>query len=94
MTDAALLSELHVYLRRLVDILRLDENCQWTRKFEGNLADCENLLEKSASRDEMVDLASSVTFAMVGAGSFEDYGPDIYDPSTGRYTQRPGTEDW
>lgn len=80
-------------LKTLVEILRLDPSCQWTTKFENDLAKASGLLNK-CDEDDLHSLSASVRYVFRGMGSFNDYSPAIYNPATGKYDPIPGADDF
>lgn len=94
MNYVEVLKELKDSLRRLVEILRLDRRCQWTSKFENDLLWCDELLNKTPSKEEVYNLSSSIRSVFQGMGSFNDYGPAKYNPATRKCEPIPGTEDF
>lgn len=80
-------------LKRLIEILRLDPHCQWTTKFENDLARA-SALQGGYGEDDLQSLSGSVRHVYKGMGSFNDYAPAQYDPSTGKYNPIPGTDDF
>jgi hypothetical protein len=94
MNNIDTLKQLRDSLLRLLEILRLDKNCHWTSKFENDLMRCEELLNTSPSKEDIYSLSSSIRSVFQGIGSFNDYAPGIYNPSTRRYEPIPGTEDF
>jgi hypothetical protein len=79
-------------LADLVEILRLDPQSQWLRKFESDMERCGNLSSGQYSSDDIVVLSKSVTDVYRGTGSFNDYAPGTFDASSGRYSALPGAE--
>lgn len=73
-------------LRQLVDILRRDELCDWTKHFANCLAHAEHLLANGFTHEELNDLSSSITGVYGGSGSFNDY------PGNPTATGMPGRE--
>jgi hypothetical protein len=94
MNNIEILKQLRESLQRLVEILSLDINCQWTTKFKNDLMWCEELLNTTPSKEDIYSLSSSIRSVFQGFGSFNDYAPGIYNPSTRRYESIPGTEDF
>jgi hypothetical protein len=78
-------------LSRLVEVLRLDPDCQWRGHFEQCLQTAKGFLESSFTPDDLSNLSSSVMHVYGGMGSFSDYAPTSYDAQTGRRTPIPGT---
>ena len=87
---ASLIESLH----RLVSILRLDASCQWRGHFESQLARAKRLFADGSEQEHLSELSSSICFVYGGMGSFNDYSPGFYDPTTKRYAPIPGTEDF
>lgn len=79
-------------LRQLVAVLRLDPGCQWRAHFESSLEEASQLLEKGFSQDDLSRFSTSVVYVFAGAGSFNDYALEAYDPVTGRCKQISGTD--
>lgn len=92
MNDTKTMEELCKSLNILVGILRLDDGCKWTNKFEADLEYCKRLLLGEHSKEDLYKLANSITYVFQGMGSFNDYTPSKYDKSTGRYVRIKGTE--
>jgi len=88
------LNKLKNALAKFVAILELDPNCQWTKGFKSDLSRCEELIQNGYTADDLRSLSSSITYVFKGMGSFNDYGPGIYHPETGRYSPIPGTENF
>lgn len=88
----AQLKTLAEQLSRLVEVLRLDPDCQWRGHFEQCLQTVRDLLESSFTQDDLSNLSSSVMHVYGGMGSFSDYAPTSYDAQSGRCTAIPGTE--
>ena len=91
----------HTQLSRLVDALRdlvgtleQDDSCQWTPHFRRCLAHAEELLSTGFTQEQLAELSTSVTHCYGGMGSFSDYAPGRFEPSTGRYAGIPGTENF
>jgi hypothetical protein len=68
-------------LRQLVDILRREELCDWTKHFANSLAHAEHLLANGFTQEELNDLSSSIMGVYGGSGSFNDYPGN--PPATG-----------
>ena len=94
MTTDELLMKLAHSLSRLVSILSLDQQCSWTSKFDSDLERCQRLMREGHSVTDLTSLSASVTQVFQGMGSFNDYAPGIYDPSSGQYSAIFGTEDF
>lgn len=86
------IQQLHGALSELITILKKDPTCQWTKKFEVDLYECEKFLLKNEFEVDFTALSKSITEVFQGMGSFNDYSPSIYDEKTGRYVSIPGTE--
>ena len=71
----AQLEKLAICLAELVDILRRDPRCQWTRHFESCLISAELLAAGNPSQSEINELSGSVMYVFGGMGSFNDYAP-------------------
>lgn len=94
MTTNDKLQKLFFILQRLVAILRLDERCPWTAKFEADLLMCASLIDRGSSDADLAHLSNSITHVFQGMGSFNDYSPFVYEKITGQYLPIPGTEDF
>jgi hypothetical protein len=94
MTKETILQELIEALERLVTLLRLDPTCQWGKAFEENLELSKEMLAEGFSASDASKLSNSIRCVFQGTGSFNDYAPGKYNPSTGRYSPIPGTEDF
>ena len=81
-------------LAGLVEVLRLDDSCQWLNHFESNLHSTNKLIEVGFTADQLSDLSASIMHVYGGMCSFNDYGPFTYDASSGRYVPIPGTADF
>ena len=92
MDRRAQLKALAEQLSRLVELLRLDPNCQWRGHFEQCLQTALALLESTFTQDDLTNLSSSVTHVYGGMGSFSDYAPASYHAQSGRCAAIPGTE--
>jgi hypothetical protein len=76
MTDRrSQLADLIENLAGLVDILRHDPKCQWTRHFESCLASSKLLAATGVNQSELNELSGSVMHVFGGMGSFNDYAP-------------------
>jgi len=60
-------------LRQLVEILRRDDLCDWTKHFANCLAHAEHLLANGFAQEELNDLSSSIIGVYGGSGSFNVY---------------------
>lgn len=69
------LAKLAADLAELVEILRHDPRCQWTRHFEACLAGARSLALGAPSQNEVNELSGSVMHVFGGMGSFNDYAP-------------------
>jgi hypothetical protein len=94
MTNDLVFHDLIENLTKLVDLMRLDPNCQWLPKFESDLAVCSRLKDRGYTPDDLYALSNSVTYVFQGMGSFNDYEPGIYNKSTGRFEPIDGTEEF
>ncbi len=94
MNKKVILVELCQTLRRLVDILHLDKNCQWTAKFEDDLLLCEKILDGAMLKEDIYALSNSIMYVFQGMASFNDYFPATFNSVTGRYQPISGTEDF
>jgi len=88
------LRDLEVSLARLVVIVGHDPTCEWRPHFERCLADTRELIASGFSQEQLNALSSSLTHVYGGQGSFNDYGPYIYDSSSGTFRAISGTEDF
>lgn len=88
------LRQLEMSLDRLVEILRLDPRCQWLPHFDSCLQQTRQLLQEGFTQEQLNGLSSSVMHVYGGMGSFNDYGPGIYDSTDGRYSPIPGAGDF
>ena len=71
----AQLETLQSELRALVELLRLDADCPWTRHFESCLSRAELLPNSAPDQETLNALSSSVMHVFGGMGSFNDYAP-------------------
>lgn len=71
----AQLEKLQSDLAALVELLRLDAGCQWTRHFESCLSRARSLRSKVPAQEELNELSGSVMHVFGGMGSFNDYAP-------------------
>lgn len=94
MNKLTALDQLIEALGRLVALLVLDPGCQWTRKFESDLAWAHQLKSGQVNASDLADLSASIRHVYGGMGSFNDYAPAVYASATRRYTPIPGTEDF
>lgn len=79
-------------LTKLVEVLKRDSACQWTKAFESDLLQCKELEATGFGEDDLIRLSGSITSRFQGMGSFNDYAPGIYNPATQRYEPILGTE--
>ena len=92
MNKLNVLDQLIEALGRLVALLALDPGCQWTRKFQSDLAWASQLKSGQVNASDLADLSSSIRHVYAGMGSFNDYAPAVYQSATRRYASIPGTE--
>jgi hypothetical protein len=70
------LKSLTMSLTRLVEILRCDSECTWTRAFEGFLQDA--LQASPEDQETLSGISSSIMSVYGGMGSLNDYVPANY----------------
>ena len=75
-------------------MLYLDKQCAWTEKFERDMDRASQLLEHGFSDRDLASLSTTIRYVYQGMGSFNDYGPGLYNPKTGRYEAVSGTENF
>jgi hypothetical protein len=76
-------------LREMVALIEMDPLCRWTAKFRMDLANASQLLANSFNQDDLANLTSSIRSVYGGVGSFNDYLPGRYDPTTGHCVSFP-----
>lgn len=82
-------------LSRMVQILKQDSRCSWTRGFEGLLDEAIELRENGCPEQLFRDFCGSVRHILSGGmGSFNDFFPMMTDPKTGERVDIPETEDF
>lgn len=79
-------------LAALVEVLRRDPGCAWTRHLASCLSTAEALLASGFEREAASALAGSVMCIYGGAGSFNDYAPVTRVRDSGRLELLPGME--
>lgn len=88
------LDQLIEALVRLLSLLALDPECQWTHKFSSNLAWARQLQSGQVSASDLANLSSSIRHVYGGMDSFNDYAPVAYELGTRSYISIPGAEDF
>jgi len=96
MNKDEILRKLIESLEKLIKMMELDPKSRLIDVFRDNLDKAKSILsEQPVKKDDLVDLSHSITSIYQGGmGSFNDYAPGKYNPSTCRWTPIPGTEDF
>ena len=89
-----ILTDITAELEKIISIMKLDPNEQWSKHFERYLKDAKEIDRCGCKEEDVRELCSTIRSMSQGKAPFGDYFPSTFDPRTGRYTIIPGTEDY